>query len=344
MISKGKSIREKLQISPYTLSISPTHRCTAECTNCCFGCNPRISYTMDIYEIKRIIVEVTDSYPTIKVVVFTGGECFLLGEKLTEIIKFAHKKNLFTRVVTNAYWATTPYQAKQRLKKLVDAGLSEINFSTGIEHQKYVKVDNVTNAVEASVSLGLTNIFVSVESHKNEFDSNFFRNHERTKDFILNRQVICVDSNWISFKSNACNYNFNNLFNQSKRPCMNILTGIYVNPYSQLLSCCGLTSEYNPYLKLGDLRINSVKELYENQFVDLYKIWLHIDGPETIYETIMKARKLNKRIFNHECAYCMEIMRDKENIRIMKELIKDELPNMLFRHKLSSTCFKINKI
>ena len=63
-------------------------------------------------------------------------------------------------------------------------------------------------------------------------------------------------------------------------PCENIFKTISINPYSQLLSCCGLTVEYNKFLKLGNLQKNSLKSLYESQFHDLYKIWLYVDGPK----------------------------------------------------------------
>ena len=97
---------------------------------------------MDYDTITKYIDEALDEYPTIQVLVLTGGECFLLGDTLVRIIQYATYKGLKTRVVTNGYWANTYESAFNRLKPLVNAGLYEINFSTGDEHAEFVSPEN----------------------------------------------------------------------------------------------------------------------------------------------------------------------------------------------------------
>ena len=53
---------------------------------------------------------------TLKVVVFTGGECFLLGLRLRLAIAYASHRGLSTRVVTNGYWATSVERAVRTLR------------------------------------------------------------------------------------------------------------------------------------------------------------------------------------------------------------------------------------
>ena len=101
-----------------------------------------------------------------------------------------------------------------------------------------------------------------------------------------------------------------------------------------MLSCCGLTAEYNPYLKLGDLTCNTIANLYERQFEDLFKLWLHVDGPKNVYNYILNKKGDKPKTFPHHCAYCIEIVRDESSLSILKSSIKDELSNILTRTNL----------
>lgn len=102
----------------------------------------------------------------IRLLVFSGGECFLLGKDLETAISYATQLNLMTRCVTNGYWANSKESAKKRLKKLQNSGLTEINFSTGDNHQKFIHVKNIINGCLAALSLGMR-VAVMVELHKN---------------------------------------------------------------------------------------------------------------------------------------------------------------------------------
>ena len=46
---------EQLVKKPEMLTISPTHKCTAECEHCCLNCNPRISERLSLIEMKKNI-------------------------------------------------------------------------------------------------------------------------------------------------------------------------------------------------------------------------------------------------------------------------------------------------
>lgn len=65
-------------ILPKILTLITTYRCTASCHNCCFGCSPNYGKMMSIEEIKKYISVCKEVFPSIRIVVFTGGECTLL--------------------------------------------------------------------------------------------------------------------------------------------------------------------------------------------------------------------------------------------------------------------------
>lgn len=335
-------MRDYLNINPVMLAIAPTHKCTAACENCCFACSPRNNHIMNISTMIKHIDDAINAYKTIRILIITGGECFVLGKDLVKIVNYATNKGLATRVVSNAFWATSFDEAINVLKPLVSSGLTEINLSTGDEHSKYVNVENIVNASLAAVQLNIKTVLISVESPNNaNITSLYFKRHKKLYKLISDERIDCVDASWMYFKNNIKN---DNMFVDKRiiaKPCDNIFNGIYINPYSQLLSCCGLTVEYNEYLKIGDLTKFNVSQLYERQFNDLFKVWLHIEGPMRIYEKIMREKGLEPKIFCHKCAYCIEIIRNRENYQIMKRIIKRELPQIIFNYKLENSKLKI---
>jgi len=151
-------------ITPKAVTILGSYNCTAACDNCCFDCHPGIKQKLTLNQIIKFIDE-AKKFKTMKLLVFSGGECFLLGKDLVRAIEYGTKLGLFTRCVTNGYWAKSEVKAYERLKTIKAAGLKEINFSTGDFHQKYVPHDNIINGTIAALELGIPTV-IMVELQK----------------------------------------------------------------------------------------------------------------------------------------------------------------------------------
>ena len=89
---------------PSTLTILPTYNCTAACEHCCFGSHPGIAERIPLPRILDYITQAA-GLGTVKVIVFSGGECFTLGPELVIAIAKATELGLATRCVTNGCWA-----------------------------------------------------------------------------------------------------------------------------------------------------------------------------------------------------------------------------------------------
>ena len=152
-------------IHPSIVTILGSYRCTAECKHCCFNSNPRIKERLSLDEILAFI-ESAAKYRQLQMVVFSGGECFLLGDDLNAAIRFSKSKGLRTRCVTNGYWAKSLDGGRDRLKQLKEDGLDEVNISTGDFHQQHVKANTIVNAACLSVEVGIENTLIVVEMRK----------------------------------------------------------------------------------------------------------------------------------------------------------------------------------
>jgi MoaA/NifB/PqqE/SkfB family radical SAM enzyme len=332
----------KLIIFPSIINFITTNKCTAACKDCCFNCNPHKNDRLSLQDMKNYIDQSLEAYSTIKLLVLTGGECFTLGNDLNNIIKYGADKGLFVRVVTNGYWAKSFKKSYTRLKKLAEQGLKEVNISTGDEHLEWVSYDNIVYAIAASLRLDLTTVINIETSPISDFTFKRLKEDPRLIKYFKkygNNKLKILNSVWMPFtKSSEKEMNDNKKIKKNsiylRKRCTSLFSTISINPFHQVNACCGLTSEYTPYLKLGSAKKWTLKELYEYQFNDFLKIWLFNEGPQKIMEFISEIEP-QKRIDTtgwHICQICAELFRDKEKIAIIQQNYNKVYSNILLKH------------
>ena len=133
-------VKDKLPLT--TLCLITTHKCTSACPNCGFFCSPKQNNSMTIDSMLHYIDKSKTMFPSIYCLVLTGGEisCYK-NEDIAKVITFAKSKGIInTRIVSNAAWAKNLEAAKKYLLPLIQAGLTELNISTGDEHSMFVQL------------------------------------------------------------------------------------------------------------------------------------------------------------------------------------------------------------
>lgn len=329
---------------PLSLAILPTYRCSAACQDCCFGSNPFMKGEIPIENILDYIDQAA-KIKTMRLIVFSGGEAFLLGKNLDRAVACAAQHGLFTRIVTNAYWATTEEVAYRRLTELKNAGLTELNASTGDYHQLYVPIKNVVNATLAALSINMP-MCVMVESRMERTftQKNLYSDERLTKaleDPKKRKNFKVIESPWMpNFHSEEIQQYQEQLLNRktlpTRRGCKSVLENMVVTPYEKLGACCGLTREQIPELDLGNLREQSMEDLFEDAAEDFMKIWMFVEGPEHIFawaaEKDSSIEWENK--YAHQCDVCRAIYHDPKVRRVIKEHYQEKEADVLFRFSL----------
>lgn len=249
----------KININPKSLAFVTTDKCTASCHNCCFKCNPKNNKRLKLEEILSIIDQVVEDFPSVESCVFTGGECTLLKGDLAIAIEHASKKKLSCRIVSNGFWATNEKVAHSFLAKLHNKGLSELNLSTGDEHQKWIPYKNIINACKAALKENIL-VAINVESTSNShFTSQNLLEDPEIKEAIYKNKIILKDSLWIEFdKTNSSEQ----AYIPDKKGCSYLFNTISISPDMHLLACCGLTCQENKILDLGNLNKYPIKVLW----------------------------------------------------------------------------------
>lgn len=324
-------------IEPQVLSLITTDKCTAACSNCCFNCNPKRSRLLSLKRMKAIIGEAKAEFPCISTCVFTGGECTILGKSLEEAIFFANSLGLNCRIVSNGCWAETESEAYEYLYTLKHAGLKELNLSTGDEHQQWIPYNNIVNALISADKLGLS-IAVNVESTTtSKFTSRVIIQDQRLKEVLNSNRFIIKDSLWIDFNKDYKNIGYE----LNDGPCTNLFNTVSVTPEAHIVACCGLTCKNNRYLDLGSIEGHTMRQLYEEQFDDLIKLWLFTHGPKSIYSYLCNKKKANNESYKygHICSLCYKVFSDYDNMQIICNDINNILPSIMLKY-----CFITNNI
>ena len=338
---------EKLIIPPSSLTFITTYKCTAACKDCCFKCSPKRNERLKLEDMKSYIDQAVQAYPSLKVLVLTGGEPFTLGKDLTKIIEYGSSLGLTVRVVTNGYWAKKYDITVKQLIPLVNSGLKELNFSTGDDHLEFVPNNNIINGASVAMEMGLTTV-INVESAG---DRNF-KSESLYKNKILQKYIYpdsddiaplkIINGVWMPFtkttlesaKAIKKDENLKKLQITDDR-CTNLFNIITIDPNYQMVACCGLTSHCSKYLNLGNVKKYSIKELYENQFDDFMKIWLSVDGPHHIAKYISERINLDKPLAenaDHMCNVCAQLLNSKECLNIIKDNIDKLYSNIIFKY------------
>jgi MoaA/NifB/PqqE/SkfB family radical SAM enzyme len=334
---RAESQLPALLIQPEVVTILGTYRCTAACENCCFGSNPYLTKRLALDDILAFIEE-SSHYPSCQLVVFSGGECFLLGDDLATAIEYATSLGLRTRCVTNGYWAKSLRHGRRRLSAIVEAGLKELNVSTGDFHQQWVAQDTVVNAACLAVEAGLRNTVVMVELQKERrVTAASIAADPRVRELLAveGAPFRLIESPWMPMNAeDHIAQSDNQLLSRRtlhlRGGCESVLRTLVVTPERRFGFCCGLTRERVPELNAPWDR-GTLNDLLDAGSRDFMKIWLHVDGPERI---LAWAAGKDSRIdwegrYAHHCHACFALYADplvREAIRTHhRERIDDVL-------------------
>lgn len=223
---------------------------------------------------------------------------------------------MITRCVTNGYWGATENSTRKRLHKLRSVGLTEINFSVGDNHAKYVPVEYVERAARLACELGITTV-INIELFS---DSKFAEEYKRRFDKLLNKfnNLIVQFSMWIPNGGETVikhEKRYSLLANPDEHAgCDAILSTVSITPDEKLAACCGLYLLHLPEMIVGDLKKESLPPMIERLPNDFMKIWLAVDGPERIAQC---ANEFNKKIiikqkYVHPCQICVMLYQRRE--------------------------------
>ncbi|MFF4159384.1 radical SAM protein [Streptomyces sp. NPDC001678] len=312
---------------PRTLSIMPTFTCPAACSDCGTLSSPRERARLEIHHIISALDKAREL--GFRNVVFTGGEATLRWKDLLLGIRHARSLDFPVRLVTNAYWARNLEAARKKLEALIAAGLSEINYSTGDEHVKFVPIERVACAVRAACERALpVHVMIELKSD-NSVTREKFLNHPMVAQLSAEecKHLSVKTSPWMPMDHSATySYppeNAVNRYNVGMRPgCDSVLQTYTIQADGRVGACCGLGMRTVPELNVGHVgRQGALRRAITDSEADFLKLWIHYEGPERI---IAWASRHNPDIkwedrYAHHCQFCLRLYHDDDVRQVVRD-------------------------
>jgi hypothetical protein len=335
--SRSEDVRGRIYRGPKTLSIMPTFTCSAACTHCGTLSSPQDKTNLSH---EHVLDGIREAYELgFEVVVFTGGEATLRRRELLEAISYATSLGLPTRLVTNAYWARSLEVAGSRLAELIDAGLTEINYSTGDEHVRYVPMDRVVFAtIVAARRRFRVHVMIELRGERRVTKEGFLSHPLFDTLSDEERAVLTTaESPWMPLNPDVVESypegvatDMSNL--PTRKGCPSVLATYTLQADGRVGACCGLGLRVIPELNVttvgeSDFLSKAISESED----DFMKLWIHYKGPEQI---LAWAAKHDSEIewegwYAHPCQSCQRIYHDPKVRKVIQENWKEVVPEIV---------------
>lgn len=313
--------------APKILSIMPTYTCPAACTHCGTLSSPQERSNISLDTILSSIRQAKEL--SFGLVVFTGGEATLRWKDLLRGLSYARELSLPTRLVTNAHWAHTQETARRKVDELIAAGLTEINYSTGDEHVRFVPFERVVHATVAALERELS-LHVMVE---------YRAERTVTRDTLLGHPTIealpperrealrITESPWMPLdplvRERYGRGDVANRHNVGLRTgCESVLHTYVVQADGRVGACCGLGLRLIREMNVGRAEGDTfLAEAIAHTESDFLKLWIHYKGPEKILAwAAEKDPDIGwEDMYAHNCQACQRLYKDPRIARVIRE-------------------------
>ncbi len=275
---------------PGLLSVFLDYRCNFACQHCSVGSSPKTIFPMPDDVLDAALSGVAD-VPSLRVVVFTGGEPTMRKGVLLASIARAKELGVITRIVTNAWWASTPEKADRWVGELRDAGLDELSTSWDDFHAPFAQFECVVNAVRAALAAGIRVALATINDRDATYSGATVRAAiadalETTVDEIDNLLFLVDDNPTPS--GTAKDLDVSGMPNDSKLEigCREVVHTLSVHPDGSVKACCGHEQFYAPDLTIGNLREETFAAIAARAQQNLLYWMIHSVGPKRMLEQL----------------------------------------------------------
>ncbi len=288
------------------LAFGYSTRCNIRCEHCVATEDIPASMTMDHGKAKEIIGQLALS--GVGGISFSAGEPMLYFNEIVELVELCRQVNIYTRIVTNSFWAKTADSADHLVAELKEKGLCQLRLSFSRWHQKHVSRNNLLNAARSCQKIGLGYFisFVTDFSGEDEPYEQFLRDHGLTffpepviyagRAESFKRRSILTD-----YQANCCDMN------------------PYLTPDLEMYGCCDAGSHFpaTNFFYLGNLNDHTMEELFIRSETDRLHNLIRTMGLTNIASfTGMKSRDI---ITYSKCELCRKLFNSPETLARLRD-------------------------
>lgn len=299
-------------MGPRKTAFGYSTQCNIRCDHCVAKGETQKPSTMDFFKATSLIHKMAKA--NVKGVSFTAGEPLIFLSELIELVNICYGHNIFTRIVTNCFWAKTANASDSIIQRLKTAGLSQLRISFSKWHQKNINKQNILNAANSCKKIGV-NYYIS-------FVTDFSDEDEIYEDFLRDNGLKFFPEPLI-FAGKADTIERTDLHTDYQDNCCPM--NPYISPELDMYACCDAGSHFTNtnFFYLGNLNNNSVEELFlKSESNSLYN---HIRNMGITTLASYAGFKSSDIIKYRKCELCKLLFDSPERLKALEKVCNSDL-------------------
>lgn len=280
-------------------------RCNVKCAHCVAADPDHVSARMELAKARELIEQMAGA--GVSAISFTAGEPLLYMDDILELIGMCRKFALYSRLVSNSFWAGSVAEARTIVMQLKAAGLSQLRLSYSRWHQQNIKRDNVVNAARSCEEAGLS-YFVSFVTDFTEKDDDY-EDFLRKNELRFFPEPMIYSGRATGFERLPLRTDF-----QENRCAMNP----YLDPHLDMYACCDAGSHFKRtnFFHLGNLNEMGVDELFKKTENSVLYGAIRNMGISTIASFAgFRARDI---VGYRKCELCEKLFNSPDNLELLQ--------------------------
>jgi len=280
--------------------------CNLKCGHCVAKGEVPDTHTMDLGGARQIIFKMAES--KVMGISFTAGEPLLFVKEMNELVRLCRDFGIYTRIVTNSFWAKTPERADSIVRELKKSGLCQLRLSYSRWHQEGVDRQNLLNAAESCQRNNL-DYFIS-------FVTDFSKEDDSIGEFLSTNRLRFFPEPLI-YSGLAADFHREELRTDFQANCCAM--NPFLTPDLDMYACCDAGSHFNAtnVFFLGNLANKSIDELfYASETSALFNV-IRLAGITSL--AMFAGFKAKEIIRYRKCDLCKEMLNSPVTLKMLKQ-------------------------
>ncbi len=286
-------------------------RCNIRCEHCVAADDGPENEKMDISKAKTIIQEM--AYANVKGISFTAGEPLLSRDDIISLIQLCKKNEIYSRVVTNGFWAKNQQQADDIVSALKVAGLSQLRISCSRWHQKQIPHANIVLAAASCRKMGL-DYFIS-------FVTDFSEQDDACEQVLIDNHLKYFPEPLIYFgRASRLSRPQVSTDYPPNRCAMNP----YLSPELDMIACCDAGNRFTKtdFLYLGNLKRDSIENLFQRYENNHLYYLVKTVGLSNLASSI--GLKASEIVTHRKCELCEKLFNSENNLSLLTQCLRSD--------------------
>jgi organic radical activating enzyme len=287
-------------------------QCNISCGHCVSSGASHRNGKMSLERAEAIIEDMAFCHVT--GISFTAGEPFLFFDDMIRLVKLCHERGIYSRVVTNGFWANIPERSDNIVSGLMGCGLSQLRISCSRWHQKHIPYENIVNAASSCQRVGL-DYFIS-------FVTDFSKQDDSLEQFLRDNRLKFFPEPVIYF-GRAKTLNPERIFTDYQPNICPM--NPYLSPDLDMFACCDGGNRFTEtdFLYLGNLEDHPIDALFRKKEENILYNLIGSMGLTNIASFL--GFKASDIVQYRRCELCERLFNSAENLNTLNESAESDL-------------------